>query len=212
MWKSHQCHGAEQSIHSYSADPAAWPPLPSAKLGGREGQECTGRVNALSYLDPTTGTCLQPFRERREDFIPFLCLFHFVLPRRAADDGHSQGMGLLSKCSWGGTGVGAKARGWADEPSPSPTATSSLLKWSTDGRTPNVHRERHSEVCDVPVHTGTLKPCSPLLWIPWDHNALHIRLYFNSCLTLPVHLKQNKEKEFKALISCFSWKIYPKTC
>lgn len=124
----------------------------------------------------------------------------------------AKGTRLLSKCSWGGTGVGAKARGWTDEPNPWPAAKAILLKWSTDGRTPNVHRESHSEACDVHLHIGTVKPCSPLLWIPLDQKAVHIRLYFNSCLTLPMHLKHSKKKAFKALISCFLWKMYPKTC
>lgn len=70
--------------------------------------------------------------------------------------------------------------------------------------------ESHAEACDVQGHAGTLKPCSPLLWIPLDQTALHTRLYSNSCLTLPMDLKRSYKEESKALISCFLWKIYPK--
>lgn len=120
-----------------------------------EGQECRGRMDALSYLDPTKGTCLQAFRGRREAFYPFaVSLLCFVPPYRAADWRYGAALQVLL----GGQGGGDKARGWADEPTPWSTAKVILLQWSTDGRTPDVHRESHSEVWCARAH--------------WDFKAL----------------------------------------
>lgn len=94
MWNSHQCHGAEQSIHSYSADPAelhhhCQRPKES---GGRVRSAQGGWIPSPTWITPQ-GHVRSLSGKGGRILFPFLCLLHLVLPCRAADDGHSQGYG-----------------------------------------------------------------------------------------------------------------------
>lgn len=213
MWHSHQCHSAtEQSIQSYSADPAAWLPLPKEGPGRNIRSAEGGWMPSPTWIPPQGHVIrrdLQAFREGREVFLS-LCFVSLVF------------CATMQSCwpmVWGcSPSAPSGAQGWGTKPGDEQMSPPHdlLLKpcCSSDPKKAELLMFTGKAIlkCDVCVHAGTLKPCSPLLWMPLDHKALHIRLYFNSYLTLPMHLKHSKKKEFKALILRFFMEKLPKTC
>lgn len=141
-------------------------------------------------------------------FFLTLALLHFVLLCRTATWWPKRrAQGCSPRAAEGAQGWGPKPEG--EEPS---TPHVPLLKLSCSSHLQMAEvlmfaRESLAEACDVHRHAGTLKPRSPLLWIPLDQTALHIRLYFNSCLTLPVDLKRCYKKESKARFHAFYGKF-----